>query len=58
MESGSLLSTAGFTTTQARYLRKLKRQYVSGERGDTFSNAERDHLRFVRWMLSTERIEK
>jgi hypothetical protein len=53
MDDRTSLSSAGFSTAAVRALRKLKKRYARGELGETFNEAERRRLLFMRWMLKT-----
>ena len=57
MASRSSLTAVGLSTTAVRALRKLRKRYAAGELGETFDQAERRRLLFLRWLLSEKRIQ-
>jgi len=57
MASRTSLTAVGFSTTAVRALRKLRKRYAAGELGETFDQAERRRLLFLRWLLSEKRIQ-
>jgi len=48
--------TVPFTPNEQRALSALRSQY--GQDRDQFSQRERAHLRFVRWLYQTGRLER
>ncbi|HEX3244444.1 MAG TPA: hypothetical protein VHX16_03465 [Chloroflexota bacterium] len=57
MASRTSLTAVGLSTTAVRALRKLRKRYVAGEVGETFDQAERRRLLFLRWLLGEKRIQ-
>ena len=56
MDSRTSLTSVGFSTAAVRALRKLKKRYAAGEMGETFDEAERRRLLFLRWLLEENRV--
>ena len=54
MDPRTSLTSVGFSTAAVRALRKLKKRYAAGEMGETFDEAERRRLLFLRWRLQRE----
>jgi hypothetical protein len=55
MDPRTSLNSVGFSTTAVRALRKLKKRYAAGELGETFDEAERRRLLFMRWLVGKRR---
>ena len=58
MDSSTSINSAGFSTAAVRALRKLKKRYAAGELGETFDEAERRRLLFMRWLHGKKRGSK
>jgi hypothetical protein len=58
MDSRTSLTSVGFSTAAVRALNKLKKRYAAGEMGETFDEAERRRLLFLRWLLGENRVRR
>jgi hypothetical protein len=58
MDARTSLSSVGFSTAAVRALRRLKKRYAAGELGETFDEAERRRLLFMRWLHAGRHIRK
>lgn len=58
MDPKTSLTSVGFSIAAVRALRKLKKRYAAGELGETFDEAERRRLLFMRWLVGKKRGSK